>query len=287
MKKIIIGLVFLAAVCLGSFAQQGTAHFKDIQRSLKNTNSSVVMIAAHRGAHLNVPENSLPAVKEAINLGIDIVEADVRFTKDKQLVIMHDKTITRTSNGKGSVSDFTFEEIRKFRLKFKDSLTQETIPSLEEVLLAAKGKILIDLDIKQDECIDSIMALVTRTHTENNCLFFVYDPQLGKMIKAKNAYFHLLVRTENALAVDTLFSVVRPEAVHIDPGHYTSTVIHTLKNGKSRVWINALGDVDKKAAAGNPNAYEEVLKFGANIIQTDQPALLKKYLESKGQYYRK
>src|SRR6186997_186218 len=100
MKKIIIGLVFLVTICQNLFAQQETARFKDIQRSLKNTNNTVVMIAAHRGAHLVVPENSLLAIKEAIDLGIDIAEVDVRFTKDKHLVIMHDKTINRTTNGK-------------------------------------------------------------------------------------------------------------------------------------------------------------------------------------------
>ena len=284
MKKIIIGLVFLVTICQNLFAQQETARFKDIQRSLKNTNNTVVMIAAHRGAHLDVPENSLLAIKEAIDLGIDIAEVDVRFTKDKHLVIMHDKTINRTTNGNGKVSDLTFEEIRKYRLKQKDSLTNEIIPTLEEVLLAAKGKILIDLDIKDDESIDSIIVLVTRTHTMDNCLFLVYEPILAKKIKDHSDKFNLLVRTENEMAVDTLFSVVRPEAVHIDASHYTKAVVQTLKSGKSRVWINAMDDADKVAAKGDLSAYERLLRFGANIIQTDQPALLKKYLESRGLY---
>jgi len=221
------------------------------------------------------------------NLGIDIVELDIRFTKDRKMVLMHNKTIDGTTNGKGLVTDYTFEEIRKFRLKHKNVVTEEVIPTLEEALLAAKGKILIDLDIKQDECIDSIMVVVKRTGTQKNCLFFVYEPALAKMIKGKKAGFQLLVRTENVQAVDTLFSVVRPEAVHIDPSHYTESVVHTLKKGKSRVWINALGGVDKKAESGNLNAYDDLIKFGANIIQTDQPALVKKYLESKGMYYKK
>ena len=150
----------------------GNAHFKSIQQSLLNTKNNVVMIAAHRGAHNNVPENSLAAIKEAIKLGIDIVELDIRFTKDRKMVLMHNKTIDGTTNGKGLVSDYTFEEIRKFRLKHKNAVTEEVIPTLEEALLAAKGKILIDLDIKQDECIDSIMALVKRTGTQKELFVF-------------------------------------------------------------------------------------------------------------------
>jgi len=287
MRKEFRSLLFFVIISLSAMAQQGNAHFKSIQKSLLNTKSNVVMIAAHRGAHNNVPENSLAAIKEAINLGIDIVELDIRFTKDRKMVLMHNKTIDGTTNGKGLVTDYTFEEIRKFRLKHKNVVTEEVIPTLEEALLAAKGKILIDLDIKQDECIDSIMVVVKRTSTQKNCLFFVYEPALAKMIKGKKAGFQLLVRTENVQAVDTLFSVVRPEAVHIDPSHYTESVVHTLKKGKSRVWINALGGVDKNAESGNLNAYDDLIKFGANIIQTDQPALVKKYLESKGMYYKK
>ena len=287
MRKGFSSLLFFSMVAIGAIAQTGKSHFKSIQQSLLNTKSNVVMIAAHRGAHNNVPENSLAAINEGIRLGIDIVELDIRFTKDRKLVLMHNKTIDGTTNGKGPVSDYTFEEIRKFRLLHKNAVTEEKIPTLEEALLAAKGKILIDLDIKQDECLDTIMALVQRTGTEKNCLFFVYEPVLAKMIKEKSPAFQLLVRTESVQAVDTLFHVIRPEAVHIDPSHYTQSVVNTLKAGKSRVWINALGTVDKKAAAGDLTAYDDLIKFGANMIQTDQPELVKKYLQARGLYYKK
>jgi glycerophosphoryl diester phosphodiesterase len=287
MRKVYSGLLFFIMVSIGAIAQTGKSHFQSIQQSLLNTKSKVIMIAAHRGAHNNVPENSLAAIDEGIRLGIDIVELDIRFTKDRKLVLMHNKTIDGTTNGKGPVSDYTFEEIRKFRLLHKNARTVEKIPTLEEALLAAKGKILIDLDIKQDECLDSIMALVIRTGTEKNCLFFVYEPALAKMIKQTSPAFQLMVRTESVQAVDTLFNVIHPEAVHIDPSHYTQQVVNTLKAGKCRVWINALGAVDKKAVAGDLNAYDELIKFGANMIQTDQPELVKKYLERKGWYHGK
>lgn len=286
MNKYFYSLALLISISCPSNAQQGKSHFNTIVQSLHNTNNGIVMISAHRGSHLDFPENSLAAIRDAIQIGVDFAEIDIRFTKDKHLVLMHDKNIDRTTNGKGLVSDFTFDEIRKFRLKQKDSLTQEIIPTLEEALSTAKGKIILDLDIKQDECLDSIIALVQRTGSEKNCLFFVYEPPLAKMIKSKNESFQLLVRTESVQAVDTLFSVIRPEAVHIDPSHYTEAVVHTLKNGKCRVWINALGDVDKKAVAGDLKAYDELLKNGVNIIQTDQPAMLKKHLESRGLYYK-
>src|SRR6476660_6386350 len=129
--------------------QKDNSHFQSIHESLLNTKNNIVMIAAHRGAHNLVPENSLASIREGIKMGIDIVELDIRFTSDRRLVLMHNKTIDGTTDGKGLVTDYTFEEIRKFKLKHNGQVTEEVIPTLEEALLIAKGKILIDLDIKQ------------------------------------------------------------------------------------------------------------------------------------------
>ena len=71
-------------------------------------------IVAHRGLPEDYPENTLIAYKHALMLHIDMLEIDVHYTKDKQLVIIHDDTIDRTSNGKGKVKDYTLEELREF-----------------------------------------------------------------------------------------------------------------------------------------------------------------------------
>jgi len=71
---------------------------------LNSADDSYVMVAAHRGDWTNAPENSLLAIKDAIEAGVDIVEIDVRITKDKALVLMHDRTIDRTTTGKGKLS---------------------------------------------------------------------------------------------------------------------------------------------------------------------------------------
>ena len=252
-----------------------------------NTNSNVIMVAAHRGAHLKYPENSMPAVSEAVRLGIDVAEVDIRFTKDKKMVIMHDKTVDRTTNGKGLVADYTFEEIRKLKLRIKDSVTNEIVPTLEEVFKIAKGKILVDLDIKERGTVDSIIALVDRMDMKKNCVFFVYRPEYAKIIKERDHELMAMVRTSKTSDVPEVFKIAKPEAVHIDQGHYNDTVVNVCKSNGSRIWINALGDVDSKVAAGDLNAFEEVTKYGANMIQTDQPALLKEYLEARNLYHKK
>lgn len=285
MYKLLLSLVFSQCWLFASFAQQATPQFEKINKAFLQPASNVVLIAAHRGAHLEAPENSMPAFRKAIELGIDIIELDVRCTKDGKLVLMHDRTVNRTTNGSGPVDSFTFDEIRKLRLKHNGQVTEEQIPTLEEALLLAKGKILVDLDIKTAACIDAIMETVEKTNTADNCLFFLGAPQHVKAIKAKNPAFRTLLRTNQAAQVDAAFAMVKTEAVHIDPSHYTAAVVQTIKSNNARIWINALGEVDAKAAAGNPAAFEEVLGKGANIIQTDQPALLKAYLQKTKRYY--
>ena len=95
----------------------------------------------------------------------------------------------------------------------------------------------------------------------------------------------VLMRTGSAGQVDGVFAAVKPEAIHIDPSHNTSATTGTIKSNGARAWINALGDVDREVVGGNVGALEKLLSNGANIIQTDQPALLKAYLVSKNLYY--
>lgn len=274
----------LQKVSLALDNTQETARFKEISKAFLTPDSKIVLIASHRGIHNEFPENSLSAFKKCIELGIDVIEIDVRHTKDDCLVIMHDATVDRMTNGKGGIDEYTVEEIGKLRLKFRGQLTDEKIPTLEEVLTLAKGKILVDLDIKTN-CVPQVMQVVQQTGTEHSCFFFLSQGVYAKMLKENNPELRTLVRTRSEANVDAVFAVTQTEAVHIDVKHNTVAVTTKIKNNGARVWINSLGEVDKKAAAGDLEAYGELIKNGANMIQTDYPALLMKYLKSKNLYY--
>ncbi len=170
-------------------------------------------------------------------------------------------------------------------LKHNNQVTGEIIPTLEEALTLAKGKIMVDLDIKSAECIDGIIDVVNKTNTADQCLFFVGEAAHVKMLKDKNPAFMALLRTNSAKEVEDAFNIVKPDAVHIDDSHNTAEVIKSIKANGSRVWHNALGEVDKEVKAGNTAAFEKAIHTGANIIQTDYPALLKEFLISKKWYY--
>jgi len=123
--------------------------------------------------HTFYPENSLAAIQHAIDSGIDIIEIDVRQTKDGELILMHDGTVERTADGEGRVDSYTFEKIRALMLMREDD--EDTlihrVPTLIEALELAKGKIMVDIDIKSAP-IKKLVNQVHFTQTGNQVLFF-------------------------------------------------------------------------------------------------------------------
>ncbi len=119
-------------------------------------------ICAHRGANETHPENTLAAFKEAIRLGAHMIEFDVRMTKDEKLVIMHDKTVDRTTNGSGAVSDLTLEEIKKLDAGSWKSkkFTGEKIPTFKEALAVMPLNIWLNIHLKGGEKLGEATARV-------------------------------------------------------------------------------------------------------------------------------
>src|SRR3989344_1812052 len=109
----------------------------------------MVMIIAHRGASMLSPENTISAIHSAIYLNCDMVEIDVRRCKTGELVLMHDKNVKRTTNGKGVVKQMPLEELKKLKVG-KDG----GIPTLDDALSYANGKIKVNIEIKELEFID-------------------------------------------------------------------------------------------------------------------------------------
>lgn len=107
-------------------------------------------IYAHRGASAYAPENTLPAFVLAMEQQADGIEFDVQLTKDGELVVIHDETIKRTSNGKGAVRNYTLEELKQFSFHYKfDDYEGVTIPTLREVFDTVKdSQIMLNIELK-------------------------------------------------------------------------------------------------------------------------------------------
>lgn len=143
MKKNLIIILFALSSTL-SFAQQS-----DIAKAIRDRNNdNRVWVAGHRCDWIYAMENSTEALKNAIRMGIDIAETDVRLTKDDRVIMMHDATIDRTTDGQGAILDMTLDEIKQFHLRSVNygGRTDSPIPTLEDFIDIARGKILLYLD---------------------------------------------------------------------------------------------------------------------------------------------
>lgn len=120
------------------------------------------LVLAHRGASGYAPENTMEAFRLAAEMGADGIETDVRFSKDKQIIIIHDEKIDRVSNGQGVVGDYTLDELKffDFGYKFKNQLTGTKIPTLAELLEFLKtNDLYLNIEVKSTDA-DMPKALV-------------------------------------------------------------------------------------------------------------------------------
>ena len=133
-------LLLIGLSALGLAACQNAPEYANraeaILAQIHNPESDYVVVACHRGDWRNFPENSALAIESVINMGADIMELDLKMTKDSVLVLSHDRTLDRCTNGKGPVSDFTLAELKQLKLKRAHGVATDTcrILTLEEAL---------------------------------------------------------------------------------------------------------------------------------------------------------
>lgn len=296
MKKIICLISFLLTTAFTLFAQENV---KALLQDLKDLESRKVIVVAHRGDWRNAPENSLQAFQNCIEMGVDMIEIDVRKTKNGQLVLMHDNTVDRTTDGKGEVSNFTLEELRQLHLKNgMGRVTFHHIPTLEEVLDLAKGKILINID-KGYDYFQDIYDLLVKTNTLDQVIIKSSHPY--KKVKTENndildkVIYMPNVNLNNPEAeqiIDEYISI-KPIAFECNFAEVTPKVLELLqkiKDNRSKIWLNSLWpsqnaghDDDRAIELKEPDeSWGWLLEQGASLIQTDRPYNLIQYLQKKG-----
>jgi glycerophosphoryl diester phosphodiesterase len=254
-----------------------------------------VLVVAHRADWRAHPENSLPAMRSAIAMGVDVVEADVRRTKDGRFVIIHDTTLDRSTTGRGRVADFTLGELRQLRLR--DGLgmpTAELIPTLEEALEVVRGRAVINLD-KSAEHPAEIFRVVERENALGFTLFSVtqsladFEAEYPGLL-AKIPHFMLVV-SDTAESRDALIGPYlrerKPAVLQIVFSREDRPALAWVEKARAagvRVWFNALwsqhnaGHHDDRALTDPAGAYGWLVARGATMIQTDRPQLLMEYL---------
>lgn len=139
-------------------------------------------LCAHRGAMDTHPENTIAAFEEAIRLKAQMIEFDVRMTKDKRLVILHDETVDRTTNGVGKIEDLTFDQVRRLDAGSwkSESFKNEKIPTLEETLAIMPDNIWLNVHLKGGQKLGKKVAKVILKENRQNQAFIACGKKASK-----------------------------------------------------------------------------------------------------------
>lgn len=261
--------------------------FDKLQRRLLNHGEDApLMIAAHRGQWRDAPENSILAIENAIADGAEVVELDIRRTKDGELVLMHDDTVNRTTNGTGRVSDLTLAQIKSLRLRqghggAQAPLTNYSVPTFAEAMLAAKDRALVNLD-KGWPVREAMYAVLVATDTVDHGLF-KGSPTVAEaaafMAAHPDAHYMHIIDDATAGTVGT-FPGRQPVAYEVifnsssDPQVQPETLRKIQLT--SRVWINTMWNglamryTDEASLRDENLGWKTVVDtYQADMIQTD------------------
>ncbi|MBC5605055.1 MULTISPECIES: glycerophosphodiester phosphodiesterase family protein [Bacteroides] len=288
--------ILIAVGCVICISAQNRV--ERIREEMLAPNRTSVLVVAHRADWRFAPENSLAAIENSIRLGADVVELDIQKTKDGQLILMHDKTLDRTTTGKGKIAEWTLDSIRTLRLKNGAALkTKHRVPTLEEALLTAKGRVMVNLD-KAYPIFDEIFPILEKTGTVGQIIMKGSKPvaevkkDLGKYLD-RIIYMPIvhLDRPGAMQQIDDFMKELHPVAFELlfesDTCQLPKQVRAKLE-GKSKIWYNTLWDTmagghdDDKSLENPDEGYGYLIDtLGATIIQTDRTAYLLEYLQAR------
>lgn len=134
----------------------------------------------HRGTRTNSDENTIDSFEKALEFGANYIEFDIRKTKDEKVVLLHDSTLDRTTNGSGFVKNFEYKELLEFRTKNRNF----KIPLLSETLKILKGRIKFMIDLKENDLINIILDLVDELKLLDDCIFSGRNLKVLEKIKS-------------------------------------------------------------------------------------------------------
>ncbi len=155
-----------------------------------------MLIVAHRGSSGRAPENTLAAFEMALEQGSDMIECDVRLTKDEEVVVFHDRTLDRTTNGKGPIEEQTLEELKRLDAGswFSSRFSGERIPTLCEALRLLENRAFLNIELKADSRThrrhdlleEQVLRAVKNQQAESRVFLGSFNHRLVRVIKERN-----------------------------------------------------------------------------------------------------
>ncbi len=233
-----------------------------------------IRVVAHRGGvSLGPPENTLPAIAKAIEVGADLIEVDVRETADGHLVLMHDETVDRTCHGSGRVDELTLDAIRALEVRH-DAATRIGVPTLAEALSLMKGRIDADLDYKRGD-IGKLLVEVRAAGMEDHVTMHAAWERCAS-IATLEPRIRIRPTVTHAGQVRDLAKQLRPAMINFDWHSVTEASVRDAHLAGCLAFVNCLGSADTDYYV------REAIRIGADYIQSDRPDRVMQILRERG-----
>ncbi len=295
-NKNTISIALISLLFFGCVNNKMSSQDQPINK-LEDINHNKVLVVAHRGDWRNAPENSLQAIQNCIDMGVDMVEIDLKRTKDGEIIVMHDKTLERTATGKGLIKSITLDSISKLHLKNGYGMaTHYKIPTLKEALTICKGKILVFLD-KGYQYIPEAMKIVKELEMENQVFFEGKVPietlkSKYKALEDLNYMPRVNLSLSDKVYLDSYLNQ-KKQSIFIFSFKKKAVsdmkyAIEYIKEVQGKVMLTTLWDstcggyTDDLALIDPDENWGKVIDLGADLICTDRPMELIVYLRQKG-----
>ncbi len=244
-----------------------------------------IKVIAHRGFSGIAPENTLIAIKKALELGVDFIEIDIHQTKDNVVVVIHDDAIDRTTNGAGEVKDYTYAELQQFDAgiwkgaQFKG----EKIPTLDEVLTLIKGKSKLLIEIKDTYNAyygieERALELIERHSAKKWCVLQSFDDfslEHVKLIDRSSSFeLHKLLEFDISSLFDEINDGVYRyvKAINIDYELLTKEIVEKIHQNGFKVYTWTVNTEE---------AIKSVIEIGVDGIISNFPDRVKKVMNYK------
>lgn len=229
---------------------------------------SFIHVGSHRGGGLSPKRNTMAQFQEAFQDGANIIETDLRLTKDGIVIVFHDENLAKSTNCRNAVGNYTFNEIRKCRFK----TNQELIPSFEELLAWSVGKVVVNAEFKAQASIIPAIKLMQKYKGQEWVYFQTQERRKSyKMARKFDPKVNLIFCAETIEDVEWALNIKDPRlfAIELRPSLHDKELIQNVKAQNKLVSANSFQIVRDHETSGVAGCHK-LLKLGFTILITDQ-----------------
>jgi glycerophosphoryl diester phosphodiesterase len=223
--------------------------------------SRSVEVIGHRGAAGLEPENTLRSYRKALELGVDVIECDVRLTRDGRTVLLHDDTVDRTTDGTGRVADLTFGQIRAL-----DAGMGQKVPTLRELLDLAGGEVELHVELKDPAAMESVLEQLADAQLRSSAVLTSGSTDALEQVRAADD----AIRLEHIFfdpPADAVKRALRVRAARIS-SHFTHlTRIFAAESHQNGLELIAW-------CPNTPADQQRAIAMGVDLVCTDRPDVL-------------